>query len=194
MTVKTLRIHTSKTANNYKKLIVRITYTDYFKRLTSKDEAIKKAIKEIQLSDISIKSFDDFKFFVNVNTKNFYLLSDHNSKVELNLKSEIATIKLSKNAKLKGLLAVTDLQIDMYQKAIADLEGDVTKANIRLDNNVNFIADNLLITNVQLLAESYSSCSINVNKDISIDANANAEIKLYGDQKIEIKRFADNAI
>ena len=101
---------------------------------------------------------------------------------------------MSKNAKLKGLLAVTDLQIDMYQKALADLEGDVTKANIRLDNNVNFIANNLLITNAQLLAESYSSCSINVNKGISIDANANAEIKLYGDQKIEIKRFADNAI
>ena len=131
---------------------------------------------------------------MNVNTKNFYLLSDHNSKVELNLKSEIATIKLSINAKLKVLLAVTDLQIDMYQKAIADLEGDVTKADIGLDNNVNFIANNLLVTNAQLLAESYSSCSINVNKDISIDANANAEIKLYGDQKIEIKRFADNAI
>ena len=63
MTAKTLRIHTSKTANNYKKLIVRITYTDDFKRLTSKDEAIKKAFKEIQLSAISIKSFDDSKLF-----------------------------------------------------------------------------------------------------------------------------------
>ena len=107
------------------------------------------------MSAISIKAFDDSKLFVNVNTKNFYLLSDHNSKVELNLKSETATIELSKNAKLKGLLAVTDLQIDMYQKAIADLEGDVTNANIRLDNNVSFIANNLAIANAQVIAKSY---------------------------------------
>ena len=146
------------------------------------------------MSAISIKYFDNSKLFLNVNTKKFYLLSDHNSNAELNLKSKIATIELSKNAKLKGLLAVTDSHIEMYQKAIVDFEGEVTNANIRLDNNVNFIANNLLISNAQLLAESYSSCSINVKKGISIDANTNANIKRFGDQKIEIKRFADTDI
>ena len=193
LSAKILRINTSKTATNYKKLIVRITYTNELKMVTSKDEAIINAIQEIQLNDISIQSFDDSKLFLNVNTKNFTLQSDHNSKVELNLKSEIAAIELSKNASLKALLAAADLKCDMYQKANANLEGDVTNANIRLDNNAKFSANNLAITNAQLLAESYSNCSINVTATISIDAAENAEIKLYGDQKIEMKRFADNA-
>ena len=194
LTAKTLRINTLKTATNYKKLIVRITYTNELKRLTSKDEAIINAIQEIQLNDVSIYSFDDSKLFLNVNTKNFNLQSDHNSKVELNLKSEKTTIELSENANLKALLTATDLKCDMYKRAIAILEGDVTNANIRLDNNVKFLANNLVIMNAQLLAESYSNCNINVNTTISVDAAENAEIKLYGDQKIEMKRFADNAI
>lgn len=194
LSAKTLRINTSKKAINYKKLIVRITYTNELNRVTSKDEAIINAIQEIQLNDIAIQSFDDSKLFLNVNTKNFALQSDHNSKIELNLKSEIASIELSKNTTLKALITATDLKCDMYQKAISNLEGDVTNANIRLDNNAKFLGNNLVIMNAQLVAESYSNCSVNVNTAIIVDAAENAEIELYGDQKIEMKRFADNAI
>jgi hypothetical protein len=193
LTAKTLRINASKTATNYKKLIVRITYTNALKMVSSKGEAIINAIQEIQLNDIAIKSFDDSKLFLNVNTKNFTLQSDNDSKIELNLKSEKATIELSRNANLKALITATDLKFDMYQKAIANLEGDVSNANIRLDNNAVFLGNNLAIQNAQLLAESYSNCSINANATIGIDAAESAEIELYGDQKIEILRFADNA-
>ena len=194
LSAKTLRIYSSKTATNYKKLIIRITYTNELNSITSKDEAIINAIQEIQLNAISIKSTDDSKLFLNVNSKNFILQSDTDSKVELNLKSEKASIELSKNATLKALITATDLKCDMYQKAIANLEGDVTNANIRLDNNAQFLGNNLVIMNAQLVAESYANCSVNVNTAIIVDASENAEIELYGDQKIEMKRFADNAI
>lgn len=194
LSAKTLRINTSKKAINYKKLIVRITYTNELNRITSKDEAIINAIQEIQLNDIAIQSFDDSKLFLNVNTKNFTLQSDNDSKIELNLKSEIASLELSKNTTLKALITATDLKCDMYQKAMANLEGDVTNANIRLDNNAKFLGNNLVIMNAQLVAESYSNCSVNVNTAIIVDAAENAEIELYGDQKIEMKRFADNAV
>ena len=92
------------------------------------------------------------------------------------------------------MITATDLKCDMYQKAISNLEGDVTNANIRLDNNAKFLGNNLVIMNAQLVAESYSNCSVNVNTAIIVDAAENAEIELYGDQKIEMKRFADNAI
>jgi Putative auto-transporter adhesin, head GIN domain len=194
LTDKTLRINTSKTASNFKKLIVRITYSNALKSITSKNESVINAIAEIQLTDIAVKSFDDSKLFLNVNAKNFTLQSDHNSKVELNVKSEKATIELSKNANLKALITATDLKFDMYQKSTANLEGDATNANIRLDNNSKLIGNNFVITNAQLLAESYSNCSLTVNITINIDATGNADMKLYGDPKIEIKRFAENAI
>ena len=194
LTANTLRINTSKTAVNYKKLIVRVTYTNVLKTITSKDEAIINAIQEIQLNEITFQSFDDSKLFLNVNTKDFKLQSDHNSKVELHLKAEKALVELSKNSNLKALITATDFKCDMYQKTIAILEGDVTNASIRLDNNSKFTGNNLSITNAQLVAETYSNCSINVNTSIIIEASGNSEIQLYGEQKIEIKQFSDNAI
>jgi len=193
LTEKTLRINASKTATNYKKLAVRITYTNTLKMVTSKDEAIINAIQEIQLDEITFKSFNDSKLFLNVNTNNFTLQSDDDSEIELNLKSEKTTIELSKTTNLKALIKSSDLKCDMYQKATAKIEGDVSKANIRLDNNASFSGNNLEIKNAQLLAESNSNCSINVDSTISIDAVDSAEIELYGNQKIEMKRFTDNA-
>lgn len=191
---KTLRINTSKKATNYKKLIVRITYTKELKKVTARNDAIVNAIQEIQLESISLEAFDDSKLNLNVNSKDFTIISDNDSKTELNLKAEKATVKLSKKATLKALIASIDLKCDLYEKSKAVLEGDVTNANIRLDNNALFTANNLAIKNAELLAESYSKCSINVNTIISIDASGNSEIQLYGDQKIEIKRLADNAV
>lgn len=162
--------------------------------ITSKEETVINAIQEIQLNEITFKSFDDSKLFLNVVAKNFNLLSDHNSKTELNLKSEKATIKLSKNSTLKSLITSNDMNFDMYQKTIATIEGDVTNAIFRLDNNAVLTGNNLTITNAELITEGYSNCSLNVNTAIGIDAMGNTEIQLYGDPKIDMKRFADNAV
>jgi hypothetical protein len=189
----TLRITASKNASNYKKLIVRVTYTNDLKMMTSKNEAIINAIQEIQLNDITFKSFDDSKLNLNVNSKNFILESENNSKTELNLKSEKAIIHLSENATLKALITSADLKCDLYQKSKATLEGDVTNAILRLDNNAEFIGKNLVITNAELVIESYSDCSINVSTNLTIDASGNSKTQLYGDQKVEIKQFMDNA-
>lgn len=189
----TLRLYTSKKAKKYKKLIVRITYTKDLNLVTSKNEAIINAIQEIQLNTIAFKSFDASELNLNVNSTHFALESDDKSKTELNLKSENTSIKLSKNASLKALINSTNLKFDLYQKSKANIEGDVTSAIIRLDNNANFSGNNLIVKNAKLMTESYSDCSINVDTSLSIEASGNSEIKIYGDPKIGIEKFSDSA-
>lgn len=189
----TLRINTSKEAINYKKLIVRITYTNDLKLVSVTNDAIVNAIQEIQLEEITFKSFDNAKLNLNVNSKNFILNSNDKSKTELNLKSENTTIELSKNASLKALISSVDLKCDLYQKSSATIEGDVTNALIRLDNNADLIGNELIIKNANITTEGYSNCKINVDTNITIDASGNSEIQLYGDQKIEMKNFTENA-
>lgn len=189
-----LTITTSKKATNYKKLIVRVTYTKDLKMIVSKNEAIINAIQEIQLNDISVKAQDESRLFLNVNSKNFTFQAEHDSETELNLKSETASIEMSDKASLKALIASNELKCDLYQKSIATLEGQTTNAQIRLDNNAEFIGKNLLIANATLKAESYSKSSLTITTGIEIDAAGNSGIELYGDQKIEMKRFVDNAV
>lgn len=191
---KTLRLYTSKTVVKFKKLMLRVTYTQDLKLVISKNEALVNAVQEILLEDVTFKSFNNARLNLNVNSKNFVLQSDDKSITELNLKTESASIELSKNASLKALIASVDLKCDLYQKAKANLEGDVNNAIIRLDNNSDFIGSKLVLKNAELVAEGYSNCSINSNDAISIDASGNSEIQIYGVQKIEMKRFVDSAI
>lgn len=188
-----LRLKTSKVAVNFKKLIVRVTYTNDLKMVVSKNQSVINAIQEIQLKEITFKSYNDSKLNLNVAVDDFLLQSDDKSKVELNLKAENTTIELSKNASLKALVTSVDLKCDLYQKSKVNFEGDVNYAKIRLDNNADFIGQKLVIKNCDLITESYSNCTINSDTSLRIDASGNSEVKIYGDQKIEIKRFVDSA-
>lgn len=190
---KTLRLYTSKEAVNYKKLIVKVTYTNNLKMVTSKNEATINAIQEIQLDDITFKTFDYSKLYLNVNTKNFVLQSDDKSKIELNLKSENTAIELSKNASLKALISTIDLKCDLYQKSIAILEGDVTNATIRLDNNSVLTGNKLNAKIADITTEGYTSCSLFAETTVIIDAADKSEIQLFGAPKIDIRKFADES-
>ena len=189
----TLRIYTSKQATNYKKLIVRITYTSDLRSIITKNEATVTAIQEILLDDLTLKASDASKLFLNASVSNFMFQGNDKSKIELNLKAEKTIIELSKNSSLKGLLTTTDLKVDMYQKSDASIEGEATTAIIRLDNNSNLTANKLTLKNATVTAESYSNCSINVSTTVAIDATNKSEIQLVGAAKIDIIKFADEA-
>lgn len=188
-----LMISTSKEAQGFKKLSVKITYTNDLNLVTTKDESVVNAIQEIILDNITFKTFDKSKLFLNVNSKNFILQSNDKSKIELNLKGENSFIELSKNATLKALINSVDLKCDLYQKANAVIEGDVTNANLRLDNSAELNARNFNIKNGNLAIEGNANCSILAENSIAISATDRAEIALFGTPKIEINKLEGEA-
>mgnify|MGYP003432501008 CR=1 FL=1 len=190
---KALLIYASKKPVSFKKLIVRITYTNDLSIVTSKNETTINAIQEIELENITFKSLDYSKLFLNVNAKNFILQSEDKSKTELNLKSGKASIELNKNAMLKALISTIDLKVDLYQKAKATIEGDATTAKIRLDDNSSLTGNKLTVKNIDVTTEGDSSCSVNAVTTAVIDAAKKSEIQLIGSPKIEIRKFADEA-
>lgn len=191
---KILSLASTRDVSGAKKFSIRVTYTDAFKLLSAKNDANITALAEMNLSNFTFKIHDNAKVYAYVNAKTFTLMADDKSKTELNLKSEDATIEMSKNAQLKALISSTLLKFDMYQKTKAVVEGDVINFKLRLDNNADFTGMKLTTKNTDLLAEGSSECSINVATKLVLDAKGKAEIKLYGAQKIELKNFLDNAV
>lgn len=188
-----LHLYTSKEATQYKKLIVKLSYTADLNLVIANKKSQINAIQEINLEDITIKAFDNSRLFLNVNSTNFLLQADDDTKMEINLKAEKAKIELSKNANLKALITTLDLGFDLYQKSKANIEGDATNAIIRMENNSNFNGKKLSIKNVDLTAENSSSCSINTLTSIIINAGDKSSIQLYGNPKIEITKFSEEA-
>ena len=189
-----LRLSTLKSVSGYKKLSIRVTYTNDFKLVVAKNEATITALADVELDNITFKSYDYSKLFLNSKSKNISLFMDDKSNAEFNSKAENTIISLSKNAKFKGLVASNFLSFDMYQKSEALIDGDVEYAKLRLDNNTEFSGKMLNLNNAELTCEAFSKISLNVKKTLSIDASGKSEIQLYGDQKIEMKRFIDNVV
>jgi hypothetical protein len=188
-----LRITTTRDLSSFKKLSIRITYNNDLDMVIAKHETNVTALSDVDLSTITFKSYDYAKLYLNAKCKQFTLMANDKSKVELNLKSEKASIDVSKNAQIKALIVSTDLIFDMYQKSTAIIEGDVNNLKLRLDNNANFTGNKLTAINAQLLTDAYSTGKISVKNSVTIDAAGKSEIQLSGEPKIEIKRFIDSA-
>jgi predicted acyltransferase (DUF342 family) len=189
----TLRIHTTKQASNFKKLTVKVTYTEKLNLITAKNETTVNAIQELLLNSITLKAEDASKLFINVNVTNFTLHADGKSKTELNLNSKTATIDLIKNSSLKALINTTDLRIDQYQKSTATVEGTAENVIVRLDNNSSFTGNKFTTKKAEITTESYTNCSLFVENNVIITATDQSQIQLVGSPKIEILKFLNEA-
>lgn len=188
-----LRVTTTRELSSFKKLSVRITYTDGLDMVIAKNETNVTALSDVDLDIVTFKSYDFAKLYLNAKCKNFTLMANDKSKIELNLKSDKATIDVSKSAQVKALIASTDLIFDMYQKSSATIEGDVNNLKLRLDNNSDFVGSKLTAVNAQIFAEGYANGKINIKTNVALDIAGKSEIQLFGEPKIEIKRFTDSA-
>ena len=190
----TLRLSTAKQVTSSKKLSIRVTYTDNLTTVTGKHEAIINALADLTLENITVKNLDYSKSFLNVKSGNFSLILNDKAKAEVNIKAETTVLELSKNADLKALIASPSVKLDMYQKTSASIEGDTANATIRLDNNASLTAKKFSAKNMELIAESYTNCSVLATEAITIAASGKSEIQFLGAAKVTIQNFADSAV
>jgi hypothetical protein len=189
----TLRLSTNKDITSFKKLDVKITYTDKLDMIIAKNESRVNASAEVRLENITIKTFDYSKSFMNINSPNFTLQTNDKSKMEMNLKSKDAFIEMSKNSDIKALITSNKLKFDMYQKSYAEIEGDVNEMKLRLDNTSNCAGKKLSSKLLDVTVEGNTKCSIKTDGNLSISASGKSEVTIYGDPKIELKKFSDEA-
>ncbi|WP_291287739.1 DUF2807 domain-containing protein [Flavobacterium sp.] len=190
---KVLRLYTTKESTIFKKLVVHVIYTSSLKTAIAKNEAVIYAIQELQLDDITFHSFDYAKLLLNVNSKKFSLFADDKSKTELNLKSEDATLQLSKNSSIKTLVSAIKFKCDLYQKTTAAIEGIAEKATIRLDNNSVFTGIKFTLKEANVTTEGSAVATILAENTLSIAAGDKSEISLFGNPKIDLTRFSEEA-
>lgn len=189
-----LRIGLTHDISGAKKTSLRITYTDEFKMLVAKGESDITALAEVKLNDITFKCYDESRLFLNANCKNFTLIANDKSKVEINLKAEDAVVELSKNTNIKALISAVNLKCDMYQKSIAVVEGDCIDFKLRMDNYAEFNGKKLTTKTSSLIVEADSKNSINATSNLILEASGKAETNFYGNGKVDLKKFTDQAI
>lgn len=190
----TLKLYSNKNVISAKKFSVRINYTNELKMVEVKNESVLNALADLNLDKITIKNFNNSKSYLNVKSSAFNLILNDKAEAELNIKADSTSLELSGTSTIKALVNSTKFKLDMYQKAKVEIEGESTSAKIRLDNNSNLMAKNFAVSEMELVTEMYSNCTINVKDKISISAIGKSEIELLGEANIELPVFKDNAL
>ncbi|PKP17379.1 MAG: DUF2807 domain-containing protein [Bacteroidetes bacterium HGW-Bacteroidetes-23] len=189
----TLRIGLVHNISGAKKTSIRITYTDSFKMLVAKGDANVTALADVKLSQVTFKCYDDSRLFLNADCANFTLIANDKSKIEINLKSDDAIFELSKNTNVKALVRSSNFKCDMYQKAAANIEGDINDLKLRMDNSSDFVGKNLVAQTASVIAEGSSKNTVQVASKLVLESSGKSATTLYGNATIEIKRFADES-
>ncbi len=186
-----LTISITKEPVKYKKLSLFITYTNDFRLVKAKGNTVLNALEEVMLENLTVKSYDKAKIVVNAITNDFVLECNNDSSAEINIKSDNVKVVLSNNSLLNGAIKTKNLVFDLYQKSKATLEGNATEGLIRMDNNTNLQASKFLIKSLDLVTESFATCTVNTEESIQVTASGQTVINLLGEPSVSVKKFAD---
>ena len=188
-----LYVRVKKNITSAKKVNIRVVYTDELNKILVKDKASITALAALQLEKVEIKAIEQSKLFLNVQVTDFNLNLTDKSTAELNLKSNTTKIDLEKNSELKALIACNILNIDLYNKSKAVIEGDSENSRIRVDNSAVFESKNFTVKNTKLVTIDAAKASIRSSVEAIIEASGNSEVYFYGDGKVTLEKFLDNA-
>ncbi len=189
-----LSITTTHKIISKKKLKIRVTFTENFTTIIASEKAEVSSLVDFDMENLNIHAKDNTRIYITAKVTNFKLDTYNHAKVELNLTSQNATILMNKSSNLKALINSTNLKLDLYQKSNAKIEGDTEQLDLRIDNATNFKGKNFTAKNCSLITEGSSDCYIDVKKNLTLEASGTSEIHIYGNPKIKLNKFNDNAI
>lgn len=176
-----------------KKLNIRITVTDKFNSILTSEKAEVNSLIDLELKKMTIVAKDNSKIYLTLKTDDFNLTADKHSKVELNLNTQKSILTLSESTDVKALINANDLKIDLYQKANAQIEGEVKSLELRADNASNYKGKKLTANNATVIAEGSSDCDLDVKNNLILEASGSSKLNIYNSPKIDLNRFEDSA-
>jgi len=189
----TLSFQTTKNITSKKKLSIKVIYTHTLKQIETFENGEISSLTSIDLDKVVLKNTGTSKAFLNIKTKDFTFINSDRAKVKLNVTTNNAKLELAENSKVDALINADTLNVDLYQRSDAKIEGTIKHLKIRADNSSNFIGKDLTSSTCELLCESSSDVAVQVTETLTIDATGSGEVYIYADPKIILNKFADTA-
>lgn len=194
-----LKLKTLKRIISSKKMNITIKYSDALKNIVLNDNAEISAANTIDNFDICLEINDNAKAFLNIKNYSFKLTNNNNSKLrlspncKLNIESQIVNLELSEGSKTEALITCDSLIVDMYQRADAKIEGNTKLMRANNINSTNLYSKNLTVENCEAIIEDNSNFTIQVNKNLYLEASGRTEVSVYGEPKITLSKFTEEA-
>ncbi len=116
------------------------------------------------------------------------------SNLDLDVFAENAQVYLTEDAALKGLLNIKQVTMTLDDHADANLTGEMTHLTLKIKEKSTFKADGLAIKEAVVKAFDKAETYIKITDSVEFYLSGDTETYLFGNPKIKLKAFDDNAI
>lgn len=189
----TLYFNTTHRITTSKKINIKVTFTNVLKQIETNGQGEVSSLTSINIDDLVLMHSGTSRAFLNIKTTKFKLINSEKAKVKLNVTTKLATLELNENSKTEALIQSDSLQVDLYQRSNAKIEGDTGYLNVRADNSSNFNGKNLTANICEIISDLNCDVYVHVVESLAIEASGNSEVYIYDNPKIALNKFSDNA-
>ncbi|MGV6832689.1 MAG: GIN domain-containing protein [bacterium] len=189
----TLYFKTTRRITTKKELKIKVTYTNALKQIETKEDGEVSSLTSVNNDEMTLVHSGSSKAFLNIKSPKFKLINSDKAKLKLNVTTKLATLELNDNSKLEALINTDSMQVDLYQRASANVEGDLIDLNVRADNSSTFTGKNLTATTGNVQADLNSDVYVQATDKLIIKALGSSEVYIYAEPEIELLKFAGTA-
>ena len=189
-----LKFKTNKRITSSKTMEITVIFKDSLNIIELKEDAELTSISTIKVKDLVLRTKESSKAYLTIEADTFKYIGAGKTKAELNVTAKSTNLDLSDTTRIEALINSETVAIDMLQRANARLEGDINELTIKTDNSSVLKAEKLTTKTCNLITEGRADVHVEASKDIIIEASGSTETYIYGNPKIGLKKFEDEAI
>lgn len=199
VTDSVLKFKTTKRITSSKEMDITVRYNDALKIIELKDNAELNSVNTVDNIGIVLKINDNAKANLNLKNYSFKLVNNNDSKLKmssksrLNIESKLVDLELNENSKTEALITCDSLTVNMYQRSMAKIEGDVKYMKANTINSTSFTGKNLSVFNCEVITEDSSDFEIQVSDNLTLESSGTSEMYIYGDPRITINKLSESA-
>lgn len=189
----TLYIKPIKKLSRTKKQELRITFSDTLKSILIGGDVELESLQDLYVNDFKLETGKDAKAFLTLTASKFNFIHKDDAEAELNVIAKEIVCQLNQSSKVEALLNAPDVEIDIYEKASARIDGETQIFNLRADQSSKFDGENFSSLKAEVLAQGNSSSRVNVSDTLNLIASGKSEVEVYNTPVIKLLKFSDEA-
>lgn len=185
-----LSITSDKEFTKYKKLEIRLYVPTTLSKISIHNEVQLSAVAPLKTVSLRLEAHDNSKSYLTVKADTLRTFVNHKAEVELHATVTNILYTIHDDAELKGIVMSEDLKVDLYEKGVAKLEGNVNNGTFKTAQETNFFGNKLSCQKVQLKTKNKSDVYLQVVSEILLEAEGTSEIYLLGNSPlVKINKF-----
>ena len=189
-----LHVKTSAEISNSKRLNLEIHVPQNLQSVIIKGSTELESLQDINTGELYLEAFDNAEFYMTLTASRFELLQHDGSKTRLNVTSKEANLHFFDSCDTEALINSALINVELSSKSDARIEGNVDDFNYKGNENSKFEGENLTCTNALVTTIDDAEIRLHVTDSLTINASGKSEIDIYGEPKIILESFTDEAV